>query len=190
MGDTVAQWLVHWTLGKEVWVWDFQPGHCVVFLGKTINFPSLSCYPRALMGTSKMSGKSWWNAGVWDSMVLNSEFSFQAVIAMLACARLGAIHSVVFGGFAAQELARRIEHAEVCKQIHKFYILVTWETCITVTDLQNKIVWLFFLSHGLWWQRLVVLSHLVWSIINHYWMRPSGCQNSSLQHVLCTKETR
>ena len=72
-------------------------------------------------------------------MVLNSEFLFQAVIAMLACARLGAIHSVVFGGFAAQELARRIEHAEVCKQIHKFYILVR-ETCITVTDLHNKIV--------------------------------------------------
>lgn len=43
---------------------------------------------------------------------------------MLACARLGAIHSVVFGGFAAQELARRIEHAEVSKQIHTFYILV------------------------------------------------------------------
>ena len=58
-------------------------------------------------------------------MGLNSEFLFQAVIAMLACARLGAIHSVVFGGFAAQELARRIEHAEVCKQIHKFYIFVT-----------------------------------------------------------------
>lgn len=31
---------------------------------------------------------------------------------MLACARIGAIHSVVFGGFAAAELARRIEHAE------------------------------------------------------------------------------
>ena len=57
-------------------------------------------------------------------MIPNSEFLFQAVIAMLACARLGAIHSVVFGGFAAQELARRIEHAEVSKQIHTFYILV------------------------------------------------------------------
>ena len=33
----------------------------------------------------------------------------QAVFAMLACARLGAIHSVVFGGFAAQELAVRID---------------------------------------------------------------------------------
>ena len=35
----------------------------------------------------------------------------QAVIAMLACARIGAIHSVVFGGFAAQEIASRIDDA-------------------------------------------------------------------------------
>ena len=36
----------------------------------------------------------------------------QAAVAMLACARLGAIHSVVFGGFAANELATRINDAE------------------------------------------------------------------------------
>ncbi len=36
----------------------------------------------------------------------------EAVIAMLACARLGAVHSVVFGGFAAKELAVRINDAE------------------------------------------------------------------------------
>lgn len=36
----------------------------------------------------------------------------EAVMAMLACARLGAVHSVVFGGFAANELAIRIEDAE------------------------------------------------------------------------------
>ena len=35
----------------------------------------------------------------------------EAVIAMLACARLGAVHSVVFGGFAATELAVRIDDA-------------------------------------------------------------------------------
>ncbi len=35
----------------------------------------------------------------------------EAVVAMLACARLGAIHSVVFGGFAAHELAVRIDDA-------------------------------------------------------------------------------
>lgn len=32
----------------------------------------------------------------------------EAVFGMLACARIGAIHSVVFGGFAARELAGRI----------------------------------------------------------------------------------
>ena len=36
----------------------------------------------------------------------------EAVIAMLACARIGAIHSVVFGGFASNELAVRIDDAE------------------------------------------------------------------------------
>lgn len=36
----------------------------------------------------------------------------QAVVAMLACARLGAVHSVVFGGFAAHELAVRIDDAQ------------------------------------------------------------------------------
>ena len=35
----------------------------------------------------------------------------EAAMAMLACARLGAIHSVVFGGFAAPELATRIDDA-------------------------------------------------------------------------------
>src|SRR6185436_14339901 len=36
----------------------------------------------------------------------------EAVFAMLACARLGAIHSVVFGGFASKELATRIDDAQ------------------------------------------------------------------------------
>src|SRR5277367_7091531 len=35
----------------------------------------------------------------------------EAVVAMLACARIGAVHSVVFGGFAAKELATRIDDA-------------------------------------------------------------------------------
>ncbi len=36
----------------------------------------------------------------------------EAIAAMLACARIGAVHSVVFGGFAAKELATRIDDAE------------------------------------------------------------------------------
>jgi propionyl-CoA synthetase len=41
----------------------------------------------------------------------------QAIVAMLASARLGAIHSLVFGGFASKELATRISHAKVSKKL-------------------------------------------------------------------------
>jgi propionyl-CoA synthetase len=44
-----------------------------------------------------------------DRVVIYMPMVPEAVIAMLACARLGAIHSVVFGGFGANELAARIE---------------------------------------------------------------------------------
>ncbi|MEO1653844.1 MAG: AMP-binding protein, partial [Bacteroidota bacterium] len=46
-----------------------------------------------------------------DRVVIYMPMIPQAAIAMLACARLGAIHSVVFGGFAAHELALRIDDA-------------------------------------------------------------------------------
>ena len=47
-----------------------------------------------------------------DRVILYMPMVPEAVIAMLACARLGAIHSVVFGGFAAPELASRIDDAK------------------------------------------------------------------------------
>lgn len=46
-----------------------------------------------------------------DRVVIYMPMVPEAVIGMLACARLGAIHSVVFGGFAAHELAVRIDDA-------------------------------------------------------------------------------
>jgi propionyl-CoA synthetase len=46
-----------------------------------------------------------------DRVVLYMPMVPEAVVGMLACARIGAIHSVVFGGFAANELATRIEDA-------------------------------------------------------------------------------
>ncbi len=46
-----------------------------------------------------------------DRVILYMPMVPEAVFAMLACARLGAIHSVVFGGFAARELAVRIDDA-------------------------------------------------------------------------------
>src|SRR5579883_2705405 len=47
-----------------------------------------------------------------DRVILYMPMVPEAVIAMLACARIGAIHSVVFGGFAANELATRIDDAK------------------------------------------------------------------------------
>jgi len=47
--------------------------------------------------------------GVGDRVVIYMPMIPETVMAMLACARLGAIHSVVFGGFASQELATRID---------------------------------------------------------------------------------
>ena len=49
--------------------------------------------------------------GKGDRVVVYMPMIPEAVIAMLACARLGAVHSVVFGGFAAKELAVRIDDA-------------------------------------------------------------------------------
>lgn len=46
-----------------------------------------------------------------DRVLIYMPMTPQAAVAMLACARIGAIHSVVFGGFAANELAVRIKDA-------------------------------------------------------------------------------
>lgn len=46
-----------------------------------------------------------------DRVIIYMPMIPEAMIAMLACARIGAIHSVVFGGFAAKELATRIDDA-------------------------------------------------------------------------------
>ena len=49
--------------------------------------------------------------GRGDRVIIYLPMIPEAPIAMLACARLGAVHSVVFGGFAARELASRIDDA-------------------------------------------------------------------------------
>ncbi len=69
-------------------------------------------YARLLERTAKLAGAL---AGLGvargDRVVIYLPMVPEAAIAMLACARLGAIHSVVFGGFAASELAARIADA-------------------------------------------------------------------------------
>ena len=47
-----------------------------------------------------------------DRVIIYMPMIPEAVIAMLACGRIGAVHSVVFGGFAANELASRIDDSK------------------------------------------------------------------------------
>ena len=47
-----------------------------------------------------------------DRVIIYMPMIPEAVMAILACARIGAVHSVVFGGFAANELANRIDDSK------------------------------------------------------------------------------
>ncbi len=74
---------------------------------RTISFSELrdqvALYAGALKGLGVEKG---------DRVVIYMPMVPEALVAMYACARLGAVHSVVFGGFASHELAVRIEDAE------------------------------------------------------------------------------
>ncbi len=52
-----------------------------------------------------------------DRVIIYLPMSVEAVVAMQACARIGAIHSVVFGGFSAKSLYERIVDAQACAVI-------------------------------------------------------------------------
>jgi propionyl-CoA synthetase len=69
-------------------------------------------YAEMLDRTARLAGAlAARGVGHGDRVILYMPMVPEAAIAMLACARLGAIHSVVFGGFAAAELAARIADA-------------------------------------------------------------------------------
>ena len=69
-------------------------------------------YAALLQRVSKLAGAlATRGVGAGDRVVLYMPMVPEAAIGMLACARLGAVHSVVFGGFAATELAARIADA-------------------------------------------------------------------------------
>ena len=74
---------------------------------RRISYRELQAEVAVLAGTLRGLG-----VGRGDRVVIYMPMVPEAVMAMLACARLGAVHSVVFGGFAANELAVRIEDAQ------------------------------------------------------------------------------
>ncbi len=69
-------------------------------------------YARLLERTAAFAGAlRGFGVEAGDRVVIYMPMIPEAVVAMLACARIGAVHSVVFGGFAAHELAVRIDDA-------------------------------------------------------------------------------
>ena len=72
----------------------------------SISFSELRDKVAAFAGVLRRYG-----VGYGDRVIIYMPMIPETVVAMLACARIGAIHSVVFGGFAANELAKRIEDA-------------------------------------------------------------------------------
>jgi propionyl-CoA synthetase len=74
---------------------------------RKISYAELLSQVETLAGALKARG-----AEKGDTVIIYMPMIPEALVAMLACARLGVIHSVVFGGFAANELAIRIDHAQ------------------------------------------------------------------------------
>jgi propionyl-CoA synthetase len=74
---------------------------------KTYSFSELKEQAAKFAGVLSAKG-----VGKGDRVIIYMPMIPEAVFAMLACARIGAVHSVVFGGFAANELATRINDAK------------------------------------------------------------------------------
>jgi propionyl-CoA synthetase len=71
-----------------------------------MTFAELQTATASLAGALRAKG-----IGMGDRVIIYMPMVPEALVAMLACARIGAVHSVVFGGFAAHELAVRIDDA-------------------------------------------------------------------------------
>ncbi len=129
------EWMAPWTR-----VLDWQPPHAQWFVGGKLNV-SANCLDRHVSGGRRNKAAIIWEGEPGDRRVLtywdlarevnraaNALKSLgikkgdrvaiylpmipEAAIAMLACTRIGAVHSVVFGGFSAESLRDRINDAE------------------------------------------------------------------------------
>ena len=128
-------WFTPWTQ-----VLDWQPPHAKWFVGGTLN-ASVNCVDRHVRGARRNKAAIIWEGEPGDRRTLTYFDLFRQVsqcanvlkslgvargdrvalylplvpelaIAMLACARIGAVHSVVFGGFSAESLRDRINDAK------------------------------------------------------------------------------
>ncbi len=129
------EWFTRWTR-----VLDWQPPHARWFVGGTLN-ASVNCVDRHVRGPRRNKAALIWEGEPGDRRTLTyfdlyrqvSQFANvlrslgvsrgdrvaiylplvpELAIAMLACARIGAVHSVVFGGFSSESLRDRINDAQ------------------------------------------------------------------------------
>ncbi|WP_416831553.1 MAG: AMP-binding protein [Erythrobacter sp.] len=77
--------------------------------GRTASFTFAELQERVARTAGMIAAQG---VGKGDRVIIYMPMVPEAVFAMLACARIGAVHSVVFGGFAAPELAKRIDDCE------------------------------------------------------------------------------
>jgi len=89
--------------GEQIAIWHESP---ITHTTRGITYADLKRRVASLAGALRAKGVE-----KGDRVIIYMPMIPEAVEAMLACARLGAIHSVVFGGFAAHELAVRIDDA-------------------------------------------------------------------------------
>src|SRR5438034_1200310 len=130
---------LEWSRGWDR-VLDWQPPHAKWFVGGRINI-SVNCLDRHVRGARRNKAALIWEGEPGDRRTLTYFDLFRQVsafanvlkslgikkgdrvalylplipelaIAMLACARIGAVHSVVFGGFSAESLRDRIDDAQ------------------------------------------------------------------------------
>ncbi|XP_060047488.1 acyl-CoA synthetase short-chain family member 3, mitochondrial isoform X4 [Erinaceus europaeus] len=85
----------------------------IIYDSPVTNTKATIAYKEVLEQVSKLAGvlvKHGVKKG--DTVVIYMPMIPQAMYTMLACARIGAIHSLIFGGFASKELSSRIDHAK------------------------------------------------------------------------------
>ena len=140
--EQFLDWKTPWDTVSE---WDFSEGRAAWFKGATLN-ACYNCVDRHLPERANQTAIIWEgdepdqdkhisyqqlfeevskfanvlkNRGVkkGDRVVIYMPMIPEAAYAMLACARIGAIHSVVFGGFSPEALKDRILNAEACALI-------------------------------------------------------------------------
>ena len=94
--------LTTWRRNKAAIIWEGEPGD-----SRTLTYGELHRKVCKFANTLKQMGvKKDDRVGIYMPMIP------EAVIAMLACTRIGAPHSVIFGGFSAEALRERLEDAE------------------------------------------------------------------------------